>query len=164
MDLYIIRHAWAGTAGDPAWPNDSERPLTPKGQTRFRRVVEVLTGRGFRPELVLTSPLVRCQQTAEIAASVVAHRPQVVPREELSPGSDLAPILSWMEREARQYRRIAWVGHAPDVGHMTAGLIGHGPVWIRFAKGAIAAIRFDRFPEAGQGQLRWLITAKLLGV
>ena len=56
MDLYVIRHAWAGHFGDPEWPDDSQRPLTPDGMKRFARMVEILTDRGFQPQIIATSP------------------------------------------------------------------------------------------------------------
>ena len=64
MILYVIRHAWAGHYGDPAWPDDSQRPLTDEGRQRFARVVAELVKRGFAPQRIATSPLVRCRQTA----------------------------------------------------------------------------------------------------
>ncbi len=164
MNIYIIRHAWAGHGGDPAWPDDSQRPLTPEGRKRFRRMVKKLAARGFDPQIVLTSPLVRCRQTAEVVAEVVDGKPRVVEREELAPGADLDLLLSWMEREARSRDQVAWVGHAPDVGRLASELISDGHGDIRFAKGAVAAIRFDGFPEPAQGELCWLVTAKTLGV
>jgi phosphohistidine phosphatase SixA len=57
------------------------------------------------------------------------------------------------------------VGHNPDVEQMTAVLVGDGPASVRFAKGSVAAIRFDEeTPRAGEGTLLWHATAKLLGV
>ncbi|NUQ61093.1 MAG: histidine phosphatase family protein [Pirellulales bacterium] len=164
MILYIIRHAWAGHAGDPAWPDDFQRPLTPDGRKRFRRMVEILAGRGFNPELVVTSPLVRCRQTAEVVADAVARQPGVIERDELMPGADLDRLLSWTESEAVSFERIAWVGHAPDVGAIASELLSGSGAWLRFAKGAVAAIDFDRFPEPGRGELHWMVTAKVLGV
>ncbi len=58
---------------------------------------------------------------------------------------------------------MAWVGHAPDVGHLAAALVGDSGAAIRFAKGRIAAIEFPDIPRISQGELRWLVTAKLLG-
>ena len=58
---------------------------------------------------------------------------------------------------------MAWVGHAPDVGRLAASLIADSQGWIRFAKGAVAAIRFYDPPAPGQGELIWLVTAKMLG-
>lgn len=163
MMLYIVRHAWAGYFGDPQWPDDSQRPLTEKGKERFSRVVEILTGREFLPQIVATSPYVRCRETADIIAHVSPSHPMITPLDELAPAGDIAGLLKWTLAQAAQYDKIAWVGHAPDVGHLTAALIGNGGSWIRFAKGAVAAIEFQDPAELGEGELRWLTTAKILG-
>ncbi|MBN2023488.1 MAG: histidine phosphatase family protein [Pirellulales bacterium] len=163
MILYITRHAWAGRFGDPDWPDDFERPLTNKGQARFAEVVLRLVERGYAPEIVATSPVVRCRQTAEIIVDGLPHRPDRVELDELKPGSDLEGLLRWTAAQAGEHRSVAWVGHAPDVGRLTASLIGQPGGWIRFAKAATAAIRFYDAPEPGAGELNWLVTAKMLG-
>lgn len=163
MDLYIIRHAWAGRFGDPQWPDDRLRPLTAEGRERFAQVVERLAARGFAPQLVAASPMVRCRETAEIVAAGVAGAAETVALEALLPGGDLDELLDWTQRQSQRHEEIAWVGHAPDVGRLAAALIGDGDGWIHFGKGAVAAIRFDGPPTAGAGELRWLVTAKLLG-
>jgi phosphohistidine phosphatase len=163
MDLYIVRHAWAGHFGDPQWPNDAERPLTEEGKRRFARVVQRLVEGDFAPQIVATSPLVRCRQTAEILAAGVPTAPEVVERGELQPGGELIGLLVWTGKQARRWQQIAWVGHAPDVGRLAAELIGQPDGNIHFSKAAIAAICFEGPPEAGHGELRWLITPKLLG-
>ncbi len=162
MDLYIIRHAWAEQYGDPRWPDDGLRPLTDAGRARFAQVVSRLAQRGFAPQLIATSPLVRCAQTARIVADGLSGDPQVVELDELAPGSDLEGLLGWTGQQAAEYGQIAWVGHAPDVGRLTGDLIGQPDAWIRFAKGAVAAIRFEDLPQLGGGELRWLVTAKVL--
>jgi phosphohistidine phosphatase len=163
MILYIIRHAWAGHYGDPEWPDDRQRPLTAEGRRRFAAMVRKLAGRDFAPQRIATSPLVRCRQTAEVVAENVPGSPKVIRRAELEPGSDLEGLLHWTNQKAAEHDQVAWVGHAPDVGRLAAALIGDGRGWIRFAKGAVAAIRFVDPPAAGQGELRWLVTAKVLG-
>lgn len=162
MDLYIIRHAWAGHYGDPQWPDDGLRPLSAEGKNRFARFVEKLAGKEFSPEIIASSPLVRCRQTAEIVAEIVPGHPEVVDIEALEPGSDLDALIEWTTLRAAEHDRVAWVGHAPDVGHLTASLIGLSRGWIRFAKGAVASVRFDEEVSAGEGELRWLVTAKIL--
>ena len=163
MNLYIVRHAWAGHYGDPEWPDDFERPLTEAGRRRFAKVVDVLASRDFAPQLVLTSPLVRCRQTAEVIAEGVAEPAEVVELDHLAPGSDLEHLIDWMRHQAGGRAEVAWVGHAPDVGRLTAALIGQENGWIRFAKGAVAALRFGGPPQEAEGELRWLVTAKMLG-
>lgn len=162
MLLYIVRHAWAGQSGDPRWP-DAERPLTDEGRQRFAQVVQKLASVGFAPTIIATSPLARCRQTAEIVAEGLPGRPKVVELEELAPGSDLRGLLKWTAGQADNHQEIAWVGHAPDVGRLAAELIGNGSSAVDFSKGAVAAIRFDDRLKAGEGELRWLVSAKVLG-
>ena len=162
MDLYIVRHAWAGHYGDPQWPDDDLRPLTKEGGERFTQVAAKLASRGMTPQLVGTSPLVRCVQTARILASDTGQV-NVVELDQLRPGGDAEGLLRWTVRQARTYQRIAWVGHAPDVNRLAAALIGDEAGLIRFSKGGVAAIRFDGSPDFGGGELRWLVTAKVLG-
>ena len=56
MFLYIARHAWAGERGDPRWPDDSLRELTPEGITRYMQVVKALAACGLAPQRIATAP------------------------------------------------------------------------------------------------------------
>jgi len=162
MFIYIARHAWAGDRGDPRWPDDSLRELTPEGIERYTKLVKALAGRGFEPARIATSPYTRCRQTAEIIARHAKGQPKIDELESLEPGSELQPLLDWTNDQAG--RDVCWVGHSPDVERLAAALIGDGSDCIRFAKGAIAAIGFGEQAIAGAGELYWLVTAKSLGV
>ncbi len=162
MDLYIVRHAWAGQRDDSRWPDDGSRTLTAEGKQRFARVVKKLVRAGVTPGVIATSPLVRCVETAEILAAGL-DGPKIVKLDELQPGSDMPGLLRWTVRQAANHEQIAWVGHAPDVNNLAAALIGDAAALIHFAKGAVAAICFDGEPIIGNGELQWLATAKLLG-
>jgi len=163
MELFIIRHAWAEPADDPTWPTDAERPLSEKGRKRFARMAEILVSCGVGPEVIATSPLVRCVQTAELLARAVGRGSQVVVCEDLRPGGDPAGLFRWTGENCRQHEQVAWVGHAPDVDHLTAAMIGPGGGQIHFAKGAVAAVQFEDAIRPAAGELRWLATAKVLG-
>lgn len=158
MKIFIVRHAWAGQAGDPAYPDDRLRPLTPDGIKRFRKFLRKLPAAEFDPRAIATSPLVRCVQTAEIVAQVASHVEKTDSLEALAPGSQLGPLLEWSKSQGGD---VAWTGHAPDVGEMTAALIGGSTSFIHFGKGTIACVEFSGRPEAGRGELRWLANAKL---
>ena len=163
MFVYIARHVWAGERGDPRWPDDSLRELTAEGIERYGEVVKALVDRGFEPTLIATSPYTRCRQTADIIAKYLGERPSIEELEALEPGSDLEPLLEWTNEQGGN--DVCWVGHSPDVERLAAELIGDGTSRIRFAKGAVAAIRFDGdTTNAGGGELYWLATAKSLGV
>jgi phosphohistidine phosphatase len=161
MFLYIARHAWAGHYGDAGpWGDDSQRPLTPEGVERFGRVMGQLAERGMRPTAIATSPYTRCRQTADIIAEACGGR--VRDLEALALGAELEPLIEWTRQQDAE--QVCWVGHNPDVGHMAAAMIGDGASAVRFAKGAVSAIRFYGGVEIGLGELYWHATAKLLGV
>jgi phosphohistidine phosphatase len=160
MNLYIVRHAWAFDRDDSQWPDDDLRPLTKGGKERFANVAATLIERGMTPEIIATSPLVRCVETAHILA---AERVDVVEMDQLRPGANADDLLAWTVRQARKLEEIAWVGHSPDVDRLAAALLGQRGDSIRFAKGAVASIRFDGHPMFGAGELQWLVTAKMLG-
>jgi phosphohistidine phosphatase SixA len=162
MFVYIARHAWAGQRGDPRWPDDSLRELTPDGIARYTKVVKALANRGFDPPRIATSPYTRCLQTAEIIAKHVAGKPTIEELPALEPGSDIHALISWSA--AQDEADVCWVGHSPDVEDLAAELISDSPTHLRFAKGAVAAVRFDDEVSAGIGELHWLITAKMLGL
>lgn len=166
MNLYIIRHAWADQRDSSRWPDDSKRPLTPEGVERFRKVLAVLQAREFDVSIIGASPYVRCDQTARLTSEVFKDDPPPVePLEALEPGSDLRTLVEWTNRQVSEGNdNVAWIGHAPDTDLMTARLIGDGSACIRFSKGAIALVRFDDPLIPGEGELRWLVTAKVLGV
>ena len=108
--------------------------------------------------------LVRCKQTAEILAAGAADEPKVVELDELRPGSDLEGLLRWTAA-AGPPATSGSPGSAtpPTSDRLAAALIGQPEGQIRFAKGAVAAIRFDGPPAAGGGELQWLVTAKAAG-
>jgi phosphohistidine phosphatase len=159
MRIYVVRHAWAEDQDEAAYPNDDLRPLSRKGRKRFRRLARKLAKRGFDVAHIATSPLVRCRQTADILADYLASDASIAEFGALRPSSQLEPLLEWTRQQ--EGRDVAWVGHAPDVGRLTAALIG-GNAAIDFDKGAVAAIEFSRQPSASQGVLRWMAVAELL--
>lgn len=164
MFIYIARHAWAGEHGDPRWPDDSLRELTPEGIDRYSKVVKALANEGFDPDRIATSPYARCRQTADLIAKHVVGNPVIDELQALEPGSDLETLVQWSNDHAANVESLCWVGHSPDVEWLTGALIGDGTTRIRFAKGAVAAINFDDEIASASGELYWHVTAKLLGL
>ena len=156
--LYVVRHAVAEEVSPGVL--DSDRRLTPKGRKRFARMIERLADHGLEIDLVATSPLVRCRETADILSAGLRGRPRVEEVPALAPGSDWQALVEWTVQQ--DAARVAWVGHAPCVGRLVAISIGDGSAAVRMSKGAIAAIALDDGP--GQpGELEWLVTPELLG-
>ena len=159
-ELYLIRHGVAEERGD-AWPDDAKRPLTEDGMSRMRKAARGLSRLGVVFDIVLTSPLVRARQTAEIVAGGLAPRPSLVNIDALAPDSGYAALITELEKHARK-PRIALVGHEPGIGELAARLIGSRHS-IEFKKGAICRIDVEDVPPSGPGDLRWFLPPKILG-
>jgi len=164
MDLYLVRHAWAEERDGGRFSDDALRPLTSEGCVRFEEMCRQLVNRVLKPTCIVSSSMLRCKQTAEILAAALEVPPEIQFHEELLPDGDFKLLLGWIEENCSKSDAVACVGHAPDLGYLAASLIGQENGWMRLAKGSIAAIRFSGPPEFGSGELRWLVTAKVLGV
>ncbi len=127
MELYFFRHGIAADRADYA--EDGDRPLTAKGEARTKLVAQRLQQLGLYFEGILTSPLLRARQTAEIlAAAELGPHPQVF--QSLAPGGSLGSFLAWLERwEAAPDAKLVIVGHQPDLGEwaeaIAFGQTGH---------------------------------------
>lgn len=156
--LYLVRHAIAEERG-PDYPDDTKRPLTRRGRERMRRGVAGF--RALRPgvELILTSPLVRAVQTAEILSLGLDDAPiEALPA--LAPGHSPRQVAQALA-EASQVDVIAVVGHEPDLGKLAAWLIASRRP-LPFRKGGMARIDVKSLPPAQNGTLIWHATPRLL--
>jgi phosphohistidine phosphatase len=159
LELYLVRHAVAADRG-PEWPDDAVRPVTPDGAARFRKEVEGLAAYGVEVDIVFSSPLVRCRQTADLLAAGLPGKPRVQAVDALAPGGGHQAVIAELTRLARR-PRIALVGHEPDIGHLAARLIGLKRP-LEFRKGAVCRIDVDGLPPGGPGQLRWFAPPRML--
>jgi phosphohistidine phosphatase len=158
-ELYLIRHGVAEERGD-AWPDDSKRPLTAQGMSRLRKSARGLVRLGVSFDVIVTSPLVRARQTADVVASVYDPHPPVVNAESLAPGGAYDALLTELEKQTRR-KRIAIVGHEPGIGELAAHLAGcrHS---LEFKKGALCRVDVDELPPTRPGMLRWLLTPRIM--
>jgi phosphohistidine phosphatase len=159
FELYLVRHGVAEARGD-AWPDDAKRPLTEGGVARLRKSARALSRLGVSIDVVLTSPLVRTRQTAEILAAALNPRPTIVNVDALAPGGSQANVLTELEKHVRR-GRIGIVGHEPGIGELAARLVGMRHA-LEFKKGGVCRIDVDTLPPRGAGQLRWFLTPKVL--
>ena len=157
--LFLIRHGVAEERGD-AWPDDAKRPLSEDGIERFQKSARGLARLDVWIDVVLTSPLVRARQTAEIVASAFDPRPSIITIESLAPGGSYASLVADLEKHGRK-TRIALVGHEPGIGELGARLIGSRHSF-EFKKGAVCRIDVDEIPPVGPGDLRWFLTPKVM--
>ena len=157
--LYLVRHAIAGVRGGE-WPDDTKRPVTKKGAAKMRQAVRGLDSLGVRIDLVLTSPLVRARQTADILADGLDPALTPIVASALAPGHPPSAVADALGAH-KGCRGIALVGHEPDLGELGAWLLGaHEP--LVFKKGGVCRIDVPGLPPRRDGQLRWFATPMML--
>ena len=158
-DLYLVRHAIAAERG-PEWPDDTKRPLTEIGISRFKEVVEGLVWLGIEIDEIFTSPLVRTRQTATLLANGLANKMTVKMLDALAPGHSPRSVMNELSKAARRHR-IALVGHEPGLGELGAHLIG-APRPLPFKKGGVAYITVQGLTARRPGELTWHLPPKVL--
>jgi phosphohistidine phosphatase len=160
IELYLVRHAIAAERG-PKYPDDRLRPLTGDGRKRFEASLPGLACLGVALDLVLTSPLARASETAILLAASMKPKPSVQELDALAPGGRHAAIIEAITKYSKRQRRLALVGHEPDLGELGARLIGARGT-LEFKKGAVCAIDLDGATPGGPGTLRWLVPPRVL--
>jgi phosphohistidine phosphatase len=158
-ELYLVRHGVAAERGDD-WPDDAKRPLTATGVSRFREVVEGLVWFGVGIDEIYSSPLVRAWQTAELLSAGMSDRPAVRMLDELAPGHEPSTVLAELAKRVKR-RRVALVGHEPDLGEFAAVLLGAQRA-LQFRKGGVCRIDVDRLGASASGSLIWFLPPKVL--
>ena len=156
MDVILIRHAKAGNRDPNSWPDDDERPLTAEGQVEHRIVMRSAKKMGVKFDFLVTSPLKRAKETAEIVASVYRwpEEPQVAA--ELGHGYSVAAAVKLLAKFPPT-SRVALVGHEPDFSEFLTALIGgKSGLGLEIKKSGIAGVRFEGPAEAGAGTLLFL--------
>ena len=141
MRLYVMRHGIAIDHADPACPDsDADRPLTLDGKERTRLALHGLVSLGSVVDRIVSSPLLRCTQTAELAAEILG-----VPRLAVETHAGLAPAADATEL-ATALRNlpddgVVVIGHAPDLDLLIARLLGLPAPVTALKKSGVAVIR-----------------------
>ena len=109
LELYLLRHAHAGDSAKWTGP-DSERPLSAKGRRQAERLGTFLAERGFAPDAIVTSPLRRARQTADLVADAIGIAVAVDDR--LGGPLDVDDVNDIVERAGGT--SVMLVGHDPS--------------------------------------------------
>ena len=137
----------------PDWKkSDDERPLTKRGKKEMHEIAAFLVRLKARPNLILTSPLPRAAQTAEIAAEHL----EVKCREDrrLAPGFGPAELEELIRKNSAESLMI--VGHEPDFTKTISALTGAS---LKLSKAGIALVDVDL--SSRKGRLLWLFPPKV---
>lgn len=149
MKLYFLRH---GEADWPHWNQpDDERPLTKKGRKEMEQVAKFLCELEPKISLILSSPLPRALQTAQIVADRLSL--EVKAELTLGKGFDLPTLRVLLKRTGNS--ALMFVGHEPDFSGVIRKLTGGS---VKMAKAGVARVDLNN-PES-DGTLVWLVPPK----
>lgn|SRR5919198_903508 len=164
MNVYLMRHGTAVAVDDPGINSDSERPLSPKGVKRLRRAARGLARLNIAFSSILTSPVLRARQTAEIVARSLGMEAKLEEVSGLAPESSVDHLMLGVTRFHDQ-EDVLLVGHEPLLSDTVSFLLlgkSKPGVNMRFRKGGLCCIQIDDLPPKKPGLLQWHLTAKQL--
>lgn len=161
--LLVLRHAIALDREEAATLglSDAERPLTDKGQRRMEQVADGIRRLTERPALILSSPLLRARQTAEIlAAQFDALTVDIIP--ELAPGASHQQLIKVLKQQ-QVTGPLVVVGHEPDLSQLCGLLLCNRDItFIQLKKGGALLLDFEQRIERGEATLLWSLPPRLL--
>jgi phosphohistidine phosphatase len=160
MRVVVFRHGIAQDRAEPDGPPDAERALTPKGIRRTRRAAVGLAALDVAPDVILTSPLLRARQTAEIAARALGCD-DLRESPALAIGSRVDGVFDLLAGLADR-GAVLCVGHAPQLDLFLVRALGaHGAGLAPLRKAGAACVLFED-PAPGKGRLAWFLEPRAL--
>jgi phosphohistidine phosphatase len=152
MNLFILRHASAGTSR----PNplvDRKRPLDKEGKKHCLQLATILNNQKTQFDLILSSPLKRSLQTAQLIATETGYEAEIIHSDALVPTAtfkDFQKLLQTISLDFPEKENVLVVGHNPNLAIFLANLILPTPAAvvprIRLRKGSLAHLTYGRGP------------------
>ncbi len=162
MMLYLMRHGISIDREDKDCPPDAERFLTKKGMEKTRAVALGLRALGIQPQAMLTSPLLRAVQTAEITAAAFGFaRDKIRQTETLLFGRKPADVFRELARV--RSNEVMCFGHAPHLDEVIAFAAGCRSPFTSLKKAGVACLELESVSPP-KGALLWLHTPRSLRI
>jgi phosphohistidine phosphatase len=160
MLLFIMRH---GLAEEPTPKgDDSARKLTAKGSAKISKAAAGLRAAGVAFNLILTSPIARAMETAELVAKELGGpRPKAIA--ELSTGTAPAAVLEALVK-LKLPESVLVVGHEPTLSRLASLMLtgSSESAGIKLRQGGVIALEFPDRIEGSVASLRWMMTQRQL--
>jgi phosphohistidine phosphatase len=150
MNLFILRHASAGSPrANPLL--DLKRPIDKDGKTQCLQLAHVLNALKLNFDLVVSSPLKRALQTAQLVATETGYEQKILISNALAPAATFAQFQRLL-RDSSTSENVLVVGHNPNLTQFLGQLLGAGtnddpstnPARVRLRKGSLARVNLTR--------------------
>lgn len=158
MRLYLLRHAIAAERDAQKFPDDGQRPLTEAGTEKMIKIAQALSKMDLKIDLILSSPLVRTRETAEIARNQLSlNEDRLVLVDQLAPLGEPRQLINEI-RTKYMHERLLLVGHEPDLSNLISLLLsGDTGMSVTMKKGGICCLSIDQLAAGKCATLEWLI-------
>ena len=161
MELFILRHGIAVPRGSADYPNDGDRPLTPKGIKAMRKIAKGMREMKLSFDHVLSSPLVRTKQTAELVVEKLQPDQSIEYSSHLEPEGDREVFINELIATCGAKDRILLVGHEPYLSGLISFLVcGDDSLQMNFLKGGLCKLSIDSLRIGKCATMEWLLTPK----
>lgn len=160
MNVYLIRHGEAESGG--MGMSDFDRQLTPHGRKVMKKAAEAWMRIIPTPEMIISSPLIRAKQTAEIVHAVMKVNSDIIFDRRLAGNDDTDSICEMVNTLGP--KSVMLFGHEPDMSIHLSNLVSNGSMMAEYKKGMIAKISFYTRAKPGKGVLEFLLPAKLFDI
>jgi phosphohistidine phosphatase len=163
MELFILRHGEAGKRLSSAI-GDKTRPLTSTGKAEILEEAKALKRIGIKFNLIVTSPLKRAYETANIVANIYKKKNILKVWNELAPEGSITDVYHKVS-QLGQESLILMVGHEPQLSEITKGIIHKDKKCscnIVLKKAGLVRINIMKSNPSPKGELRWLLTPRIL--
>lgn len=156
LELYIIRHGIAVSRLEDD-TDDEARPLKKKGKAQMQDIAKGLKELKIAFNMILTSPLVRAKETAEIVNEHCGSAKKVMVTDLLKPGSSFNKLIKFLN-ELKNSEKVAIVGHEPFLSGFASYCLAKSQTsFINLKKGGVLMLEIDEVIKPGQCQLSWLL-------
>lgn len=163
MKIYVLRHGDAAEHGDPRY-KENDRPLTAKGIQRTKQLAHVLREMEISLDLILSSPLTRARETAEIIARGIKDQDNMRFSEHLAPSGSMEELVHQVNTVRPMPKNVMLVGHEPYLSGFISLLCTGGPgLPMVFKKGALCRLDVEVLTCGKCAQLDWLLQPRVIG-
>jgi phosphohistidine phosphatase len=159
MKLYLLRHGIAVERGAPEFKDDGLRPLTSEGVKKMKKIAKGMKAVDLEFDFILSSPLIRAKQTAEIVTKALGLEKKLKIEKALSAEERPEAILEKIEQSYKNASSLLLVGHEPYLTQFISLLLsGDQKIRINLKKGGLCKLTLDKISAPPAATLNWLLT------
>ncbi len=163
MNLYVLRHGLAVEPGTPGYVKDTDRPLTPEGEFSLVAIAAAMIKLEIKFDIILSSPVKRARQTAEIIAQQLNRSEKIEFAKSLEPQGSPRELINDLRQLKSAANNVLLVGHEPNLSEFISLLIsGDSRSAVMMKKAGLAKLAVASLTEGRCAILQWLLTPKQL--